>query len=219
MDKTPQASHKAAVQQSYRFEFGCDSAIYSVSFKCLGREPKLRGMLESARRTSFENSGRAIRSYLDSQDLYYSEFSACGKLTEDRIIMQFADKLLHAGSCSIIDEYTGSADVCCCVMDYRHETGDGCRGCYYAVAKIPSVQNGHFQYHVVSQTFHHDASGGNEQAHFAIRKSGSRHQLLTLDKEDSCPVLGTFGCVDMLGLLISIADITTKQQAAELANI
>lgn len=214
-----QTSHKASGQQAYRLEFGSDTRICSVSFRSSIQEPEIRGMLGAAQKTSYEKCGRAIWSYLDTHNLNYSGFSVREKLTEKRAPMKLARILLHAPSCSIIDRCIGNNAVYYGIMDYRHITERCCEGCYYAVARMPSARNGHLQYHVISQTFRKGASGEDEWSHFAIRKSDNGRHLVTLDGEDGCPVLTTFGCVDMMGLLINIADITTKQQAAEIANI
>lgn len=221
MSKTPlaQASHKAAVQQSYRFDFGSDDIIYSVSFKGSVQKTELQVILESARKTSFEKSSRVIQSYMDSHNLNYSGFSVHEKLTGDKIPVSFADRLLYDSSCSVIEQCIGNTAVYCGVMDYQHESKYGYEGCYYAVAKMPSEQNSLPEYHAIIQTYSHSVSGGHEQSHFAIRRSDSRQQLITLDEEDGFPVIATFGCVDMMSLLINIADITTKQQAAGFANI
>lgn len=217
MCKTLSTQTKAAVQ-TYRFEFGSDSRIFSISFKGLIREPEIRGILETVQGTLYEKCGKAIRSYLDSNNLNYSKFTVREKLTGYRKPIEFAGKLLHSPSCSVVDKWIGTADVYYGIMDYQHWMEDCCEGCYYAVARMPSAQNAQYQYNVISQTFHCAEFRKEELAHFAIRKDDGRHHLNTLDKEDTWPVLATFGCVDLFGLLINITNITTKQQAAEIAN-
>lgn len=214
-----QGSQKAAVQ-TYRFEFGSDSRIYSVSFKSPSiREPEIRGLLESASRASYEKCGEAIRAYLDSNHLGYSKFTVKEKPTQDRVPTKFADKLLHDPSCTAVDKWIGGTKFYYCVMDYQYWMEDCREGCYFAVVRIPSARDGQYEYHVISQTFDHTTFSREERSHFAIRKDDGEHNLITLDEEDGYPVLATFGCVDMMALLINIADVTTKQQAAELANI
>ncbi len=103
-------------------------------------------------------------------------------------------------------------------MDYQNWMEDFSEGCYFVVTRIPSALNGPYKYHVISQTFDHTAFSKEERSNFAIRKDDGEHHLITLDEDDSFPVLETFGCVDLLSLLINISNVTTKQKAAELAN-
>lgn len=42
--------------------------------------------------------------------------------------------------------------------------------------------------------------------------------MYTLEETSGYPVLSPFGCVDMAGLLADIPSITTKEQAARIAN-
>lgn len=212
-----QHNHTAA-EQTYRFEFGTDDKIYSISFKGSIPKPEIRRMMESVRSALFEKCGESIRLYLDSNHLCYSNFSAFEKDLKEGTTMEFAERLLRHSSCKVIDKWIKNTDVYFGVMDYLDWMENCSVGSYCVVARFPSAQNGQYQYHAISQTFKHAAFSHKELSHFAVRKDDGEHNLITLDKDDICPVLATFGCVDLLNLLINITDITTKQQAADLAN-
>lgn len=213
-----QTSQKETVQQTYRFEFGSDDKIYSVSFRSSIREPEIRGILEAAKNSLYEKCGEAIRSYLDSHNLSYSKFITKEKHIQVTVPIKFADKFLHDPSCDIVDKWIAGTKFYYAVMDCRNWMEDHCAGCYFMLARFPSERNGQYEYHVISQTYDHASFSEDEQPHFAIRKDDGEHNLITLDEEDNCPVIETFGCVDLLSLLINITNIKTKQQAAELAN-
>lgn len=219
MIKTPltQTNHKAAVQ-TYRFEFGSDNKIYSISFKGAIQESEIRGILASVHNTLFEKCGGAIQSYLDSNHLSYSNFAVFEKKLGKGKTMEFADRMIHRSSCSIIDKWIKDTDVYFGIMDCLEWMKDCCAGCYCVVARMQSAQNGQYEYHAITQTFDYSGFSKEERSHFAIRKDNGEHNLITLDEEDRYPVLATFGCVDLLNLLINITDITTRQQAAGLAN-
>ncbi len=212
-----QTSHAAAAQ-TYRFEFGSDDKVYSISFKGSISEPEIHGVLESVHNTLFENCGEAIRFYLDSNHLDYSNFSACEKKMRHGRTMGFAKRLLHHPSCKAIDKWVKNTGFYFCAMDYLGWMEDCSVGSYCVVARIPSSHNNTYKYYAISQTFDHTAYSNEERSHFAIRRDDGEESLITLDEESNSPVLATFGCVDLLNLLINITDITTKQQAAELAN-
>lgn len=219
MRKTPltQTNYKAAAQ-TYKFEFVSDNNLYSISFKGAIQESEIHGILESVHNTLFEKCSKSIQSYLDSRHLNYSNFTAFEKKLKNGKTMEFANSLIHQSSCNAIDKWIKNADVYFGIMDYQDWMKDFRIGCYCVVARIQSAQNGQYEYYSISQTFDYVESNKEERSHFAIRKDDGEHHLHTLDAEDSFPVLETFGCVDLLNLLINISNITTKQQAAELAN-
>lgn len=219
MKNTPltQTSHAETVQ-TYKFEFGDDDKIYSISFKGLIPRQEIRNILEFVRNSLFKKCGDAIQSYLDSNYLFYSNFSVLEKTVKDGRTMEFTKMLLQHPSCKVIDEWIKNANVYFGVMDYL-KWMEGCSaGSYCVVAKFPSAQDGQYKYHAICQTFKHATFTHKEWSHFAIRKDDGEHNLITLDEDKSCPVLATFGCVDLISLLINITDIKNKQQAADFAN-
>lgn len=213
-----QTSQRAAGQQTYRFEFGSDDRIFSTSFRGALTEPEIRGILESVRNSLYEKCGDAIRAYLDSHNLTYSKFTVKEKLIQVTKPITFADSFLHDPSCDIVDKWIGGTKYYFCVMDCRDWMEDHCKGCYFVLARFPSEQNGQYEYHVISQTFDHTGFREKEESHFAIRKDDGEHNLVTLDEDDTSPVLETFGCVDLLSLLCNITNFTKAQQAGDLAN-
>ena len=203
---------------TYRIAFGGDGSLYSVSFKAAMDRLEMNRVLAAAHNSLYEKLPEAIRHCLDSSCLEYSDFVSCAASMEHEKIMTFADILLHSSSCDSLDRLAGGADIYYGIMDYQHQAGSGCcEGCYYAIAKMPSVQNGTYEYHTICQTFNYNERTSREQSHFSIRKGDGRH-MDTLDEEDGYPVLATFGCVDMLRLLSHIQSVTTKEKAAEIAN-
>lgn len=175
-------------------------------------------MLEAVRAEIYSRCAEAIHSYLDTHHLEYSDFTACRTSLNHHAVMKVCESLLHGNACESLDKRIGSVDAYYGIMDYQHQAGNGCwEGCYYAIAKMPSVQNGTYECHTICQTFNYNECTSREQTHFSIRKGDGRH-MDTLDDVDGYPVLATFGCVDMLRLLSHIQSVTTKEKAAEIAN-
>lgn len=220
MSNTPltQTGHKAAVQETYRFEFGSDDRIYSASFRGKLRNSDILGILKAVQNSIYAECGEAIRDYLDSLGLAYSKFTVMEKQVPVTVPINFADRLLNDPSCDIVDKWIGGTGSYYAVMDCRDWMEEHCRGCYFVLARFPSEQNGRYEYHIISQTFDQVSSWEEEQSYFAVRKDDGEHRLITLDEDCSYPVLETFGCVDLLNLLYNITNITTKQHAADLAN-
>lgn len=214
-----QTSGNGAAAQTYRFEFGSDENIFSVSFKGVLPEREIRCMLEAAGAHPYEDCGDSIRSYLEAHHLSYSDFSFRKRQMGHPAVMALISKMLHGTSCSSIDQWIGSADAYYAVMDHQHRAGISCyEGCYFAMSRTPARQDGGYAYHVIGQLFQCNTGSGREQSYFAIRQNKDRNHLHTIDETDGEPVLATFGCVDMAKLLMHMEDITTGQQAADLAN-
>ncbi len=216
---TAKQNHYGARAQTFLFEFGTDKELRSVAFKGAIPEPEISHILEAAHAHLYVNCAEAIHSYLDAHSLTYSDFTSGRIRLEHASVMASANSLLHADICECMDKKIGSADIYYGVMDYQHQTDRSCfEGCYYAVSRTSSSQKDPYEYHIICQTFQCNTSDSSEHACFAIRKNEGGPQLRTLDQADGEPVLATFGCVDMLRLLIHIRAVTTKQYAAELAN-
>lgn len=206
-------------RQTFRFEIGSDEELYSVSFKGVIPEQEVNRILEVIHMHLHKNCGQFIRSYLDAHHLEYSDFAFHAGLLEHGTIMAFAGCLLHDSSCDCMDQWIGSTDSFYGIMDHQHTRKENCReGRYYAVSRTLCRQKESYDYHIIGQTFQYNELTGSEQSYFAIRQNNDCRHLYTLDETEVRPVLATFGCVDMMDLLIHIGTITTKQQAAGLAN-
>lgn len=217
--QTYKTSGNGAAAQTYRFEFGTDGDICTVSFKGVIPEQEIRCLLEAAGAHPYECCGDSIHSCLEAHHLSYSDFSFRKKQMGHPAVMALIGKMLHETSCGSIDQWIGSADAYYAVMDHQHRAGISCyEGCYFAISRTPARQDGGYAYHIIGQLFHCDTGSGREQSYFAIRQDKDGHHLLTIDETDGEPVLATFGCVDMAKLLMHMEDITTGQQAADLAN-
>lgn len=133
--------------------------------------------------------------------------------------MAFADCLLHDNSGNCLDRLAGGAEVYYGIMDHQRRTGGNCcEGCYYAVSRTVSQKNNTAEYHVIGQTFQYDTSSGMEKSFFTIKRNCRNNSMYTLEETAGCLVLSPFGCVDVAGLLVNIHSITTKEQAAKIAN-
>lgn len=208
-----------ALMQTFLFQFGTDEAIYSVSFRGVIHTQEISRILEAAHTQHYIRCAEVIHSYLDIHRLKYSNFISRTAKPQNHTVMKTADCLLHAKTCESIDKQIGRADVYYGIMDYQRQTNNGyCEGCYYALSRTSTMQKYPYEYHMICQTFRCSSADNSEQACFAIRTNKNRHRLYTLEMTDDQPVLATFGCVDMLRLLMHIRTVTTKQQAAELAN-
>lgn len=213
--------YRDAEIRTYRIAFGGDGSVFSVSFKAAMHQPEINGLLAAARSSLYENIPEAIRRFLDSSCLKYSDFVSGAASMEHEKIMTFADILLHSSSCNSLDKLAGGADAYYGIMDHQCKTGKNCcEGCYYAVSRTVSEKNNTAEYHVIGQTFQYNTSSGMENSYFAIRRNDGSNpmHMHTLEETAGCPVLSLFGCVDVAGLLVNLHAITTKEQAAEIAN-
>lgn len=204
---------------TYRIAFGGDGSLYSVSFKAAMDRLEMNRVLAAAHNSLYEKLPEAIRRCLDSSCLEYSDFISDAARLEHEKIMTSADILLQGSSCDCLDRLAGGADAYYGIMDHQRRTGGNCcEGCYYAVSRIVSPKNNTAECRVIGQTFQYDTSSGGENSYFAIRKNDGRNSMRTLEETAGCPVLSLFGCVDVAGLLVNLHAITTKEQAAEIAN-
>lgn len=216
---TNQSSSNHTATQIFRFEFGSDENIFSVSFKGVLPEQEIRCVLKATGAHPYECCGDSIRSCLEAHHLSYSDFSFHKKQIGHPAVMALIGKMLHGTSCGSIDQWIGSADSYYAVMDHQHRAGrNRYEGCYFVMSRTPGRQDCGYAYHIIGQLFQCDTTSGREQSYFAIRQNKDRNHLHTIDETDGEPILATFGCVDMTRLLMNIGSITTGQQAADLAN-
>lgn len=212
-------THKQTAARTYRFCFGTDEYLYTFSFKGSFPEPEIHRMLEAAHSVLYAECGKAVQSYLDSHHLEYTDFCSCRTLLEHNALMAAASRLLYDASPKELYEQAGDAGEFYAVIDHQKQTDECCcEGCCLALSGTSSVENASHEYHVIGQTFRCDDFGNNLHSYFAIRRSQDKSCLNTLNVKDGCPVIATYGCVDMMALLLNINSITTLEQASELAN-
>ena len=206
--------------KTYRFEFGSDSRVHTVSFKGSFMEEEAERMLEAAGKQTYANAGEAIQSYLDQQRLVYSDFEIRKTVLKHEKIMKWADMLLRSNACKKIDEFIGKTDYYYAVMDHQKWIGEGlCEGCYYAVKR--NISHNPFEplykHYVIGQTFVLDESKDESINFFAIRRKDEHPPFHNLYMSKGSPVLPTFGCVDMVGLLRNIGHIYNARQTKDIA--
>ena len=211
-------THKQTAVRTYRFDFGTDENLYTFSFKGAIPEPEIHRMLQAASSALYAECSEAARSYLDSRHLDYENFNSCRTFLEHDAVMAAAGRLLHEASPKELYEQAGDVDECYAVIDHQQTDGNCCEGCCLALSITSSGQDASPECHIIGQVFQCDESGDHQHSYFAIRQGRPGDCLHMLDDADGFPVLATFGCVDVMALLLNIGSITTKMQAARLAN-
>lgn len=206
--------------QTYRFEFGSDETIHTVSFKSRLSDEDTGKILEAAGKQTYENAGKAIRSYLESEHLEYSDFESRQTDLKHEKVMEWADTLLRSDACNKIDTWIGDADHYFAVMDHQKWIQEGrCEGCYYAVNR--SISRNPFdplyRHRVIGQTFTLDETEDESINFFAIRRKDDHPPFRNLYVSKGGPVLPTFGCVDMVDLLRNIEKVHNARQAKIIA--
>lgn len=204
---------------TYLFEFGIDEMVYSISFQGKIPPAKVTKMLESTRNCLYEEMAKNIQSYLEQYHMDYSNFVAMETLLEHEKIMDLSNSLLHSATYSKVNEQIGEADVYYGIMDHLQRIHNNhCVGCYYIVKRTLSEQNGLHQYKIIGQAFTYNDSNNKEQSYFAIRANNGSRYLHNIDVIRGNPVIPTFGCVDMMGLLLDIDNIKTAMQVEKIAR-
>lgn len=203
---------------SYRFEIMEDNNIYSVSFNGKLTDEETRKMLESIQNCLYEKIPDAIQMYLYQNNLAYSGFVSTKKPLEHSKVMELAGSLLYPGSNSSLDSYFRNADTCYVIADHQKWISENCcRGCYFAVKIAHPIDKGLYQYHIIGQTFNYDETTGDESGYFAIRTNRDDGYLDNIVISDSEPVLPSFGCIDLVSLLLNIDSMQTAEQVIEIA--
>lgn len=204
--------------QTYKLEFCTDEKLYSIFLKGKIAPEEIRTMLESARNCLYEKMAENIQVYLEQHHLEYLDFVTKEISLRHEDAMNFTNHLLHSATCDIIDEQIGETDIYYGVMDHQQWIRkDCCEGCYYVVKRTPAVQKGACRYIIIGQTFNYHETVDEEQSCFAIRTNESSRQLYTIDSYKGEPVIPTFGCVDIMGLLLNIDNIRTARQVEKIA--
>ncbi len=202
-------------QQTFQFELGTDEKIYSTSFKGIVPPDKIHMMLERIQKHLYCHSAGIISKCLDQCHLEYTDFTFKESALTHNSIMRLADHLLHSSQYGEIHGQTGNADNYYAIMDHQKWiSSTHCEGCYLAVKKISPIGNGTFNCKIIGQIFKENNAAAD--GYFAIReRRGNRlHDIARVTGE---PVLPPFGCIDTLGLLLSIDRIKTAAQAERIA--
>lgn len=211
---------KSTPPQSYRFEFGSDEKLYTVSFNGILLENIPDEILEAAGTSTYEDSGKTIHAYLKKQHLKYSNFEFKESYLNHQKVMEWANTLLNSDASTAIDASIGNADHYYGVMDYQKWTQKNqCEGCYLAIKRgIPNKTfERTFKYNLIGQTFILNESDDKSINHFAIRKKNGHSPFHNLYISMGRPVLPTFGCVDMIRTLRNIDHIHNAKQAKDIA--
>lgn len=202
--------------QKFMFEFGNDGIIHSASFLGNLAHDDIRLMLEFLHQKLYADCGRSIHSYLEHNNIPYSHLKTDTYLLNHQEIMNQAECLLQSCVPKDFGVRISESNNYYAVMDQQARTPDGgCEGCYYAVQK--SVTNENFHYHIIGQTYHCSKSDDSIHGYFAVRTGEDGQKFLNLDTKAGEPLFPTFGCVDIMGVLINIDHITTSGQTKKTA--
>lgn len=207
-----QSLHEVGMR-SYLFEFIDDEKLYSSSFDGRLTQRDIRGMLEVLHGQIYQNCPEAIRSYLNCHHLDYCHFKAEAAPLDHGAVMGMAEDLLKSRSCGCIDSHIGGASNYYAVMDHQKQVnGSCCEGGYYAVQRTVGSET--YSCHIIGQTF---KCGENPDGYFAIRVNDQNQNLRNLDYSVGEPVFPSFGCVDIIAILMEIDSIRNSKQAIRAA--
>ncbi len=201
--------------QTYRFQFVCDECIHSISFKGNLSLEADRELLKEVRRHLLQESPETIRSYLEQHHIPYFDFHADVIEADHSNVMHLAELLLHSNSLDRTDELFERSDLYYAVIDHQKQLANSCcEGCYLALKKTTPSDNTTFHCNIIGQIFKENSTASD--GYFAIRESRNTH-FHDIARATGKPVLPPFGCIDTLGLLLSIDRIKTADQTERIA--
>ena len=204
--------------ETYQFDFGNEEKVFSTTFRGIISPDRIQKILKEIRKHLYEQSSEIIKSYLEQYHLEFSHFKSKEFTLGHNDIMDLADCLLHSDLYDRIHGQVGNADNYYAIMDYQKWISEtDCKGCYYAIKKIPALSKDLYNCKIIGQTFSCQKCSNHPSGYFAIRASENSQQFQNLDELSGDPVLPDFGCVDMIGLLMNIDAITTSRQAQKFA--
>ena len=219
-EDTPESTMKQSRDSflSYRFEIMGDDNIYYVSFNGKLTDEETRKMLESIQNCLYEKISDAIQMYLKQNNLAYSDFIASRKPLEHSRTIELAKMFLHSENDSSLDIYTSNADIYYAIIDHQQsDNKNNCEGCYIVIQKIPALNKFQHKYNIIGQTFSYSETNNDEYGYFAIRVNKDNGLVNNITMSSGEPVLPSFGCVDMLGILLNIDSIQTVEQIEKIA--
>ena len=203
---------------SYRFEIMDDGNIYSISFDAGLTQEETKKMLESVQNCLYEKTAGYIQKYLEQSNIAYTGFVASRKPLSHSRTMKLAELFLHSETCINLDNYTSNADIYYAIIDHQQSDNKGnCKGCYIVVQKTPVLNKCQHKYSIIGQTFSCSETNSKEYGYFAIRESKENELINNIDLSAGEPVLPSFGCVDMMDILLNIDSIQTAEQVVKIA--
>ncbi len=203
---------------SYKFEIMDDDNIYSISFRGKLADGETKKILEATQNCLYEKIADCIQTYLKQHNIAYSYFISNKMPLNHTKAMELAELLLNSDNCSSFDSYFGNADTYYLIADHQKWVAENCcQGCYFAVKKTFTEAESSCKYNIIGQTFRYNEVTDDENCYFAIRENRNNGSLYNIVVSDSGPVLPSFGCVDIMSVLLSIDNIQTSEQVIEIA--
>lgn len=214
-DLNPSSS---SISQTYCFRLISDNEQFQTTFRGNISMDDVRNILNALQNHLYADSGKIIGGYLMQHPLEYSNLHFEASKADHQEIMACADILLHSGSVHPIDMVIGGADNYYVIIDHQvFFDGNTCEGCCFAVKKTTSECNGQSICSIIGQSFTSNVSDTDPLGFFAIRSSKGSSQFHNILRVPQ-PVILTFGCIDLIGLLLDIEHIRTAQQAFQAAT-
>lgn len=203
---------------SYKFEIMDDKNIYSISFEGKLTEEETKEMLEAVQNCLYEKIPDAIQMYLEQHSIAYTAFVASRKPLEHNSTMEHARMFLHSETCSSLDNYTSNADIYYAIIDHQQlDNKNNCEGCYIVIKKTPALSKCQQKYNIIGQTFSYNETTNDEYGYFAIREDKDNGLLNNIALSSGKSVLPSFGCIDLVSLLLNIDSMQTAEQVIEIA--
>ncbi len=203
---------------SYRFEIMDDGNIYSISFNAGLTQEETKKILESIQNCLYEKAAGCIQIYLEQNNIAYTGFVASRKPLSHSRAMKLAEMFLHSETCISLDNYTSNADIYYAIIDHQQSGNKcNCEGCYIVVQKTPVLSKCQHKYSIIGQTFSCNETNSDEYGYFAIRVNKDNGLVNNITMSSGEPVLPSFGCVDMMDILLNIDSIQTAEQVVKIA--
>lgn len=203
---------------SYMFEIMDDEDIYSISFDAELTQEETKKMLESVQNCLYEKTADYIQKYLEQSNIAYTGFVASRKPLFHSRTMKLAELFLHSENCISLDTHTSNADIYYAIIDHqKSDNKSNCEGCYIIAQKTPALSKCQHKYSIIGQTFRYSENNSEEYGYFAIRESKDNGLVNNIALSSGEPVLPSFGCVDIMGILLNIDSIQTIEQIEKIA--
>ena len=203
---------------SYRFEIMDDGNIYSISFNAGLTQEETKKILESIQNCLYEKAAGCIQIYLEQNNIAYTGFVASRKPLSHSRAMKLAEMFLHSETCISLDNYTSNADIYYAIIDHQQSGNKcNCEGCYIVVQKTPVLSKCQHKYSIIDQTSSCNETNSDEYGYFAIRVNKDNGLVNNITMSSGEPVLPSFGCVDMMDILLNIDSIQTAEQVVKIA--
>ena len=203
---------------SYRFEIMDDGNIYSISFDAGLTQEETKKMLESVQNCLYEKTAGYIQKYLEQSNIAYTDFVASRKPLIHSRTMKLAELFLHSENCISLDTHTSNADIYYAIIDHQQSDNKGnCEGCYIVFQKTPVLSKCQHKYSIIGQTSSCNETNSDEYSYFAIRESKENELINNITMSSGEPVLPSFGCIDLISLLLNIDSMQTAEQVVKIA--